>query len=61
MIIAYLDKNGNVRPPETWEEVKESICDQWDSCSPCNYAHGYSKTGGGFNCTHPLRPEVSHD
>ncbi len=31
MMIAYLDKDGNVRLPETWAEVKESICDQWDT------------------------------
>lgn len=56
VIVAFLDNEGNVRPPETWEEVQESICNRWDSCSPCPYAHGYNMNGGGFNCTHPLHP-----
>ncbi len=54
MNIAFLDKNGNVRPPETWEEVKESICNNWDSCSPCSYCGAPSMTHGGFECLHPL-------
>ncbi len=56
MNIAYLDKNGNVRKPATWAEVHESICNNWDSCEPCSYASGYSRTHGGWECTHPLCP-----
>ena len=46
---------------KTWEEVKETLCDNWDSCSPCMYAHGYNRHGGGFNCEHPLNPENKTD
>lgn len=58
MNIAYLDKDGNVRPPSTWREVKESICDQWDSCSPCTYRGAISRTHGGWECRHPLSPQL---
>jgi hypothetical protein len=57
MIIAYLDENGEVRPPKDWEEVRAMICDRWDSCSPCQWAGGPSRTGGGFECRHPLQPK----
>lgn len=60
MTIAYLDKNGNVRKPATWEEVKESICNNWDSCEPCTYAGGYSLTHGGRECRHPFCPHNSN-
>ena len=54
--IAFFDKDGNIRPPETWAEVKEMYCNSWDSCEPCPYAGGYSLTHGGRECTHPLCP-----
>jgi hypothetical protein len=54
--LAFLDKEGNVRPPETWEEVREMYCKRWDSCSPCPYAGGPARVGGGFECSHPLNP-----
>lgn len=56
MILAYLDKNGDVRPPETWDEIRGMYCDNWDSCSPCTYCGGHSRTMGGFVCNHPLNP-----
>ena len=56
MIVVFLDKEGNVRPPETWKEVNESICNNWDVCSPCSYAGGNSLTHGGRECRHPLCP-----
>ena len=53
-VMAFLDKDGNVRLPETWDEVKEMYCNRWDSCSPCTYAGGPSRCGGGYECHHPL-------
>lgn len=55
--IAFLDEKGNVRPPKDWTEVKESICDRRDSCEPCIYQGGHSRTHGGFDCNHPLLPK----
>lgn len=60
MILAYLDKEGKVRPPETWDEVKEMYCDRWDSCEPCSYASGYSLTHGGRECQHSLCPHITN-
>jgi hypothetical protein len=56
MNITYLDKEGNVRQPENWNEIKESICDNWDSCSPCSYRGSINMHGGGWLCRHPLCP-----
>jgi hypothetical protein len=58
MVIVYLDKDGNVRPPNSWKEVRESICNNWDSCSPCSYCGSLSRTHGGYDCTHPLHPKL---
>lgn len=56
MWVAYFEK-GCFRSAKNWQEVNESICDRWDSCSPCSYANGYNTIGGGFNCSHPLNPK----
>jgi len=39
-----------------WGEVKKRLCDRWDSCSPCQYSGGPSRTHGGLECRHPLNP-----
>jgi len=59
-VLAYLDKKGNVRPPETWDEVREIYCKRWDSCDPCPYAGHYSMHWGGRECTHPLHPKETN-
>jgi len=57
-VMAFLDEQGNVRPPKTWEEVQEMYCTRRDSCEPCSYASGYSMTHGGRECNHPLHPKL---
>jgi len=56
-ILAFLDKQGNVRQPETWDEIKEMYCNRWDSCSPCTYAGGPARNCGGLECHHPMHPK----
>lgn len=58
MRITYLDKDGNVRPPSNWAEVREAICANWDSCEPCSHRGEISRTHGGWKCNHPLRPHL---
>lgn len=53
--IAFIRKDGSWdNKPKTKEEVRQMYCNQWDSCSPCPFSGGYSRTGGGFECRHPL-------
>lgn len=49
MNVVFLDEQGNVRQPKDWDEVKESLCMQWDTCIPCTYSYGWK-------CKHPLHP-----
>jgi len=56
-VMAFLDKQGNVRPPANWDEVKEMYCNRWDSCEPCSYSGMHSLTHGGRECHHPLHPK----
>lgn len=41
-----------------WENFRENICvgKQWDSCSPCLYYGGPSRSAGGYECRHPEHP-----
>ena len=57
MILTYLDEKGNPRPPKDWNEIKAMICDNWDTCEPCHYRGLHSRTHGGFECNHPMRPK----
>ena len=40
------------------DEFIEKYCagKQYDSCSPCLYAGGPSRTSGGLECRHPEHP-----
>ena len=55
-VLAFLDEEGNVRSPSSFDEVREMYCKRWDSCEPCPYG-GYSMRWGGRECTHPLHPK----
>ncbi len=53
-VLAFLDKDGNGRPPKNWNEVKEMFCKRWDTCEPCLHYSGHT-------CTHELHPQNRKD